>query len=102
MSGSSHLKRGEGSTVAGRRAFSGANTLVAVHEESLTPAEGNLAAMGEHQRLRAVRLFFQHASEEAMRGTVEEIVGLRVRSFISGVDTFTDTSVKVFVFAPSD
>jgi uncharacterized protein YbcI len=90
---------GRGPTRA-RACFADANTLIVVLEESFTPAERNLAALGEHQRLRDVRLFFQHATEGAMRATVEEIVGRPVRSFISGLDTMTDTSVEVFIFEP--
>jgi hypothetical protein len=30
----------------------------------LTPAEKRMAELGEHQRLRDLRLYFQHASEE--------------------------------------
>jgi uncharacterized protein YbcI len=90
---------GRGPTRA-RACFADANTLIVILEESFTPAERNLVAMGEHQRMRDVRLFFQHATEGAMRATVEEIVGRPVRSFISGLDTMTDTSVEVFIFEP--
>jgi hypothetical protein len=34
--------------------------LVTVLEDTLTPAERNLVKLGEHQRLRDLRLFFQY------------------------------------------
>jgi hypothetical protein len=43
--------------------------------------------MGEHQRLRETRLFFQHAREPDFRGNVERITGRRVRGCLSGTDT---------------
>jgi uncharacterized protein YbcI len=83
-----------------RSDFANEDTLICVLENTFTPAEKNMVKLGEHQRLRDVRLFFQHATEGAMRATVEEIVGRPVRSFISGLDTMTDTSVEVFIFEP--
>lgn len=81
--------------------FAGPDTLVCVLEDSFTPAERNLAAMGETQRLRDVRLFFQHATEPEFRRAVEQITGRSVVSFISGIDARTDTSAEVFVLEPA-
>jgi uncharacterized protein YbcI len=92
---------GRGPTRA-RAYFADANTLLCLLEDSFTPAERNLAAMGEHQRLRDIRLFFQHATEREFRATVEEITGRRVASFISGMDTNTDTSAELFILEPAD
>jgi uncharacterized protein YbcI len=83
-----------------RSHFAGPDTVVVVLEESFTPAERNLAAMGEHQRLRDVRLFFQYASEDVLTATVERIIGRRVRAFISGIDASKDISSEVFVLDP--
>src|SRR5919205_755514 len=77
---------GRGPTKA-RTAFAGPDLLVTTLENTLTPAEANLAKMGEHQRLRDTRMFFQYASEDDFRRTVEEITGRKVRAFISGLDT---------------
>ncbi|HYF26996.1 MAG TPA: Na-translocating system protein MpsC family protein [Baekduia sp.] len=92
---------GRGPTRA-RAHWAGRNILIATLEDSLTPAERNLAAMGEHQRLRDARLFFQYASEKAFRETVERIVGRRTVAFVSGTDTVADVSAEVFYFAPGD
>src|SRR4051794_7955171 len=90
---------GRGPTRA-RTHFAGPDTLIATLQESLTPAERNLAKMGEHQRLRDVRMFFQHASEDQFRGAVEEITGRKVWAFVSGIDTREDVSVEVFYLEP--
>src|SRR3954466_10530420 len=49
---------GRGPTAA-RSQWAGSDTLVCVLEDALTPAERNLVAMGEHQRLRDMRVFLQ-------------------------------------------
>src|SRR5215203_3127462 len=74
---------GRGPTRA-RTAFAGPDCLVCTLEDSLTPAERNMAALGEHQRLRDVRLFFQHATEDQFREIVERLSGRKVIGFISG------------------
>ena len=79
-----------------RTDFAGPDVLLCTLEDSLTPAERSLAAMGEHQRLRDTRLYFQHATEDKFRGVVEEILGRKVRAFVSGIDTEQDVSVELF------
>jgi uncharacterized protein YbcI len=83
-----------------RSHFAGPDTVVVLLEQTFTPAERNLAAMGEHQRLRDVRLLFQYAGEEQVRGIVEAILGRRVRAFVSGIDTRQDLSAEVFALEP--
>ncbi len=90
---------GRGPTKA-RTNFAGPDTLICTLEDSMTPAERNLVALGEHQRLRDVRMFFQYASEEDFRGSVEQITGRKVRAFVSGIDTGQDVSSEVFYFEP--
>src|SRR4051812_19596285 len=65
---------GRGPTQA-RTNFAGPDTIVVTLENTLTPAERTLADMGEHQRLRDVRLFFQHARADDFRGTIERLTG---------------------------
>ena len=77
---------GRGPTKA-RAQFAGADTLVVILEATLTVAERNLVAMGEHQRLREARLFFGSALEEQFRAIVEEALGRRTVAFVSGIDT---------------
>jgi uncharacterized protein YbcI len=75
--------------------------LTSVLEETLTPAERNLAAMGEHQRLRDTRTFFQYATVREFCEPVERLTGRTVRAFISGVDTAVEgISIETFIFHP--
>jgi uncharacterized protein YbcI len=90
---------GRGPTKA-RTHFAGPDTIITTLEESLTPAERNLAKMGEHQRLRDTRMFFQHATERDFRNSVETITGRKVVAFISGIDTEQDVSCEVFYLEP--
>ena len=46
-----------------RTNWAGPDTIICTLERTLTPAEQTMVAMGEHQRLREMRLFFQHARE---------------------------------------
>ena len=90
---------GRGPTRA-RSHWAGPDVIVSSLEDSLTPAERRLAEMGEHQRLRDVRMFFQHSSEQEFRRTVEEITGRKVRAFVSGMDTQQDVAAEVFYLEP--
>jgi uncharacterized protein YbcI len=90
---------GRGPTKA-RSHWAGPDALVCILRETFTPAEKNMVALGEHQRLRDVRLFFQAATEERFREVVSAIVGRRVESFMSAVDTTTDTAMEMFIFEP--
>jgi uncharacterized protein YbcI len=90
---------GRGPTKA-RTEFAGPDIVVTTLEESLTPAEKRLAEMGEHQRLRDTRLYFQHATKGEFIQTIERILNRKVRAFNSSIDTHTDTSVEVFHLEP--
>jgi uncharacterized protein YbcI len=92
---------GRGPTKA-RTDFAGPDVLICTLECSFTPAEKSLAEMGEHQRLRDTRLFFQAATEDQFRGVVERILGRPVRGFISGTDTKTDISAEIFYLEPRE
>ena len=81
--------------------WAGEDIIVGLLEGTLTPAERNLADMGEHQRLRDVRLFFQYASEAEFRSSVERAVGRPVRAFISGIAAAQDVAAELFVLAPA-
>jgi uncharacterized protein YbcI len=83
-----------------RTHFAGPDVVICTLEKSFTPAERSMAEMGEHQRLRETRLFFQHAREDAFRLIVEQITGRRVRGFLSGTDTNEDISCEVFYLEP--
>ena len=83
-----------------RTHFAGPDIVICSLEQTLTPVERTMAEMGEHQRLRETRLFFQYAREDDFRQTVERITGRRVRAFLSGTDTTEDISGEVFYLEP--
>jgi uncharacterized protein YbcI len=88
---------GRGPTRA-RADWAGRDALLCTLEDSLTPAERKMAELGEHERLREARMFFQHVCEDDFRESVERITGRKVRAFVSGIDTDTDVSSEVFYF----
>ena len=90
---------GRGPTKA-RTNYAGSDTLVATIENSLTPAEQNMIDLGEDQRVREIRMFFQHASDAEFTGTVEQITGRKVQAFVSGMDTDKDVATEVFYLEP--
>ena len=90
---------GRGPTKA-RTHFAGPDTILCTLEDSLTAAERSLVALGEHQRLRDVRMFFQHATENDFRAAVETITGRKVRAFVSGIDNEHDVASEVFYLEP--
>jgi uncharacterized protein YbcI len=65
---------GRGPTKA-RAQFAGHDTLLVTLESSLTVAEHNLVAIGEHRRLRGARLFVSDALEDQLRAIVEQALG---------------------------
>jgi uncharacterized protein YbcI len=89
---------GRGPTAA-RSFWVGPDAVACFLEDTLTPAERNLARMGQHQRLRDTRMFFQYATIRELCEPVEQITGRKVRSFHSSVDTKVDgLSVETFIF----
>ncbi len=82
--------------------FAGPDAVVCVLEDTQTPAERRLVELGEYQRLRDVRLFFQYATEADLKRPVEEATGRRVRAFISGIDTQADASAEIFLLEGDD
>ena len=84
-----------------RTYWCGDDVVTSVLEETLTPAERNLAALGEHHRLRETRMFLQYASVDDFCGSVERATGRTVKAFISGIDTAVDgVAVETFVLYP--
>jgi uncharacterized protein YbcI len=91
---------GRGPTSA-RTYWAGDDTLVCLLEDTFTPAERNLVKMGEHQRLRDTRNFFQYSTVREFCEPVEQIVGRKVRGFMSAIDTEVDGLVtETFVLHP--
>jgi uncharacterized protein YbcI len=92
---------GRGPTRA-RAYWAGPDTVTVILEDTLTPAERNLAKMGEHQRLRDTRMFFQYATVAEFCEPVERLTGRKVRAFLSAIDTEVDgLCVETFVLHPA-
>jgi uncharacterized protein YbcI len=86
---------GRGPTKA-RTEFAGPDIVICSLENTFTPAERSLAELGEHQRLRDTRMYFQAATSEKFREIVERLTGRKVRAFISGLDAEEDVCCEVF------
>jgi uncharacterized protein YbcI len=80
--------------------YSGPDGITCFLEESLTPVEHRLAMIGEHQRLRDIRMLFQYTAEDSFREAIEEITGRKVIAFMSSIDTKSDVASEVFLLAP--
>jgi uncharacterized protein YbcI len=92
---------GRGPTKA-RAQFAGRDTLLVTLESSLTVAERNLVAMGEHRRLREARLFHLDALEEQCRAIVERALERKTLAYVSGIDTARDVTIELFTLEPAD
>lgn len=86
---------GRGPTKA-RTEFAGPDIVICSLENTFTPAERSLAEMGEHQRLRDTRMYFQSATHDKFTEIIERLTGRRVRAFISGLDAEQDVCAEVF------
>ena|SRR5947209_19315915 len=92
---------GRGPTRA-RSHWAGPDIILCTLEDTLTPAERNLIKVGEHERLRETRLFFQYSSIREFCEPVERITGRRIKAFISGIDTVVaGYSAELFVLHPA-
>ena len=91
---------GRGPTKA-RTFWCGPDAVAVFLDDTLTPAERNLVKMGEHQRLRDTRMFFQYATVREFCEPIEAITGRKVRAFFSGIDTEVDgMCLETFVLHP--
>jgi uncharacterized protein YbcI len=90
---------GRGPTRA-RSHFAGPDTLVCIMDDALLPAERAMVEMGEAQRVRESRMWFQVATSQRFIETVEELVARPVYSFASATDPERGVVMEVFVFEP--
>jgi len=88
---------GRGPTRA-RTQWAGNDVLITLLEDTLTPVERRLVAMGEDQRVRDMRTFFQYVSRSEFCEPVERLTGRKVRSFLSAIDPESDgIAMETFV-----
>ncbi len=90
---------GRGPTKA-RAAFAGPDTLVVTLEQTLTVAERNLVAIGQHERVRQTRTLLQGSLEQKLRALVERTLDRRPIAIISGIDTEHDLAVEMLTLEP--
>ena len=80
--------------------MAGPDALLCVLDDALLPAERAMVDMGEHQRVRESRTFFQVATADQFIAAVEGITGRTVRAFASATDPEQGTVLETFVFEP--
>lgn len=80
--------------------FAGPDALLCVMEDALLPAERAMVDMGEQQRVRETRMFFQVATADQFVAAVEAITGRTVRAFASAIDPDPGVVMENFVFEP--
>lgn len=86
--------------VNARSYYANPDMLICLLAESLTPVERSMLDLGEHQRLRDIRMMFQYAAEDKFRAAVEEATGRKVTSFMSAVDVEQDLAAELFILEP--
>jgi uncharacterized protein YbcI len=90
---------GRGPTRA-RSHFAGPDTVVCVLEDALLPAERAMVEMGEAQRVRESRMWFQVATAQRFIDAVEQILKRTIYSFASATDPERGVVMEIFVFEP--
>ena len=80
--------------------FAGPDALLCVMDDALLPAERKMVDMGEQQRVRETRMFFQVATAAEFIETVETITGRTVRAFASASDPDRSVVMENFIFEP--
>src|SRR5262245_29536270 len=90
---------GKGPTKA--RTYASEDLIVCLLEGGLTAGERTLREHGREDAVVASREAFQDVLRKRFVETIEELVGRRVLTFISGVDPETETSSELFVLEPS-
>src|ERR1700710_1089359 len=80
--------------------FAGADALLCVMDDALLPAERKMVTMGEQQRVRETRMFFQVATAAQFIERVETITGRTVRAFASASDPDNGVVMDNFIFEP--
>jgi uncharacterized protein YbcI len=67
-----------------------------VLRDGLTPVERTLRDRGEGEFVREMRVKFQDAVEDQLRGMVEELTGRRVVAFLSQANVDPELTIEVF------
>jgi uncharacterized protein YbcI len=84
-----------------RTFFAGGDVLVCVLEHVLLPAEEKLIEMDKAEQVRDQRTALQVGTEDDFVASVQQIVGRKVRSFVSALDAKANVIFEVFMFEAS-
>jgi uncharacterized protein YbcI len=88
-----HYGRGPDSV----RTVVGYDHVICFLEDLYTTVERTLLERGEIEAVRQTRLAFQRAMEPTFVAAIEEVMGRKVRSFLSQVSFDPDVSVEIFI-----
>jgi uncharacterized protein YbcI len=83
-----------------RTVWASPDVVLVTLEQTFTPAERRLRELGEHGRLRDLRMLFQYADTKVFCEPIERLTGRTVRAFVSGIDTESDLASELFVLHP--
>jgi uncharacterized protein YbcI len=70
--------------------------VICVLRDGLTPVERTLRDRGEGDFVREMRVKFQDAVEDQLRGMVEDLTGQRVVAFLSQANVDPELTIEVF------
>ena len=89
-----HEGYGRGPT--GAKTYVMDDLVLCVLRDGLTPAERTLPDQGQGEFVRDMRVKFQDAVEDQMRGMVEELTGRSVVAFLSQATVDPEVMIEVF------
>jgi uncharacterized protein YbcI len=78
----------------------GHDHVISFLEEMYTPVERTLIEAGELEAVTQTRLAFQRAMEGRFIGCVEDVMGRKVKAFLSQVHFDPEISAEIFVLEP--
>lgn len=76
------------------------HTLLCVLQDTLTPAERRLVAIGRHEQVRAMRAELAATMHDELRTAVEQIAGRSVTTVVSGFNPWDDVATETFLLDP--
>jgi uncharacterized protein YbcI len=79
------------------RTVVGYDHVICFLEDLYTTVERTLLERGEIEAVRQTRLAFQRAMETTFVAAIEDVMGRKVRSFLSQVTFDPDISVEIFI-----
>lgn len=75
------------------------DVLVCILQDTLTPAERRLLALGEFEQVRTARALLARAMEPDLRLAVGDLTQRDVITVVSGFNPWDDTATELFVLA---